>query len=323
MPGDWNDRLRKLLDLANAAREHPQEELRRPANQQPIAINLGIDFGTSFTKVCFRDVGAEHSGVITLDGNSIESALVPSVVAVDDKGQLHIAKQVNDSQSLLQVPYLKMRLAGFDHTLTSATELDPKYRSICCALSSWFLATIIQRCQEWILVHESERVKTRQIVWSANVGVPVEHYDSVAIKTFNEVFDVAWLWAQKGQILSDVRSILAAYKAARIASHDHGTDCHAIPEIAAAVQSFIMSREAVPGIYVYFDVGGGTVDGVAFDFINDDGERRINFYSATGIRSVRSSVLQVSVRGRRSSPPVPDPERPNASCFRFWMPVSR
>jgi hypothetical protein len=65
MPGDWNDRLRKLLVLANAAREHPQEELRRPVNQRPIAINLGIDFGTSFTKVCFRDVGAEHSPALS------------------------------------------------------------------------------------------------------------------------------------------------------------------------------------------------------------------------------------------------------------------
>ncbi|WP_132527801.1 hypothetical protein [Rhizobium sp. BK376] len=57
------------------------------------------------------------------------------------------------------------------------------------------------------------------------------------------------------------------------------TDFHAVPEIAAAVQSFVMSREAVPGIYVYFDVGGGTVDGVAFNYLNSRGERRINFYS--------------------------------------------
>jgi hypothetical protein len=89
---------------------------------------------------------------------------------------------------------------------------------------------------------------------------------SVAIKTFNQVFDVAWQWAQKDQLLSDVKSILAAYETARTASHDHETDCHAIPEIAAAVQSFIMSREAIPGMYVYFDVGGGTVDGVGISF---------------------------------------------------------
>jgi len=54
-------------------------------------------------------------------------------------------------------------------------------------------------------------------------------------------------------------------------------DCHAIPEIAAAVQSFISSRDAQPGVYVYFDIGGGTVDGVAFNYVNRDGEKTLNF----------------------------------------------
>jgi hypothetical protein len=216
-----------------------------------------------------------------IENRSTESALVPSIVAVDDEGRLRVAEHVEDSQSLLHVPYLKMRLAGLpiSDTLTRTTGHDPNYRRVCCALSSWFLATIIRRCQEWILIHESERVKNRHIVWSANVGVPVEHYDSAAVETFNEVFGVAWGWAQKGQLPLDVVKSVVVYEEERIASRDREKDCHAVPEIAAAVQSFIMSREAVPGIYVYFDVGGGTTDGVAFDFINDDGERRINFYS--------------------------------------------
>jgi len=281
MPGNWSDVLRKLLGVATALEERRQEELRRSLNRQPIAINLGIDFGTSYTKVCFRDVGAEHSEIITFDGKSTELALIPSIVTIDADGQLRIADQVGDQQNLVRIPYLKMHLANLSSGKTPARTVGYglNYKDLCCALSSWFLATLIQRCQKWISVHESERVKNRRIVWSANVGVPVEHYDSPAIDTFNEVLGVAWQWAQKGRLASDVKSALADYEAARTASRDHETDCHAIPEIAAAVQSFIISREAVPGIYVYYDVGGGTVDGVAFDFINDDGERRINFYS--------------------------------------------
>jgi hypothetical protein len=121
-----------------------------------------------------------------------------------------------------------------------------------------------------------ERVRNRAIVWSANVGVPVEHCDSAAIETFREVLRVAWLWVRSG-IPSDLCASLEAYRASL--EVDDVTDCHAIPEISAAVQSFIISREALPGIYVYFDIGGGTVDGVAFDFINNDGDRRVNFYS--------------------------------------------
>ena len=72
-------------------------------------------------------------------------------------------------------------------------------------------------------------------------------------------------------------------------------DCHAVPEIAAAVQAFVTSREAQPGIYIYFDVGGGTLDGVAFKYVNWDGERRINFLSAK-VASLGLAVLANSLR---------------------------
>jgi hypothetical protein len=108
--------------------------------------------------------------------------------------------------------------------------------------------------------------------------VPVEHYDSDKLKIFNEVLAVAWSWDQQDAIPGDVAGALKAYAAAQ-AGIANQTDCHAYPEIAAAVQSFITSREARPGIYIYFDIGGGTVDGVAFDFVGHNGERRVNFYS--------------------------------------------
>src|SRR5262249_40707713 len=89
----------------------------------------------------------------------------------------------------------------------------------------------------------------------------------------------AWLWVKQGEIPSSLPDAISAYNVTSGHLGEEATDFHAVPEIAAAVHSFVMSREAVPGIYVYFDIGAGTVDGVAFNFLNDDGERRINFYS--------------------------------------------
>jgi len=63
------------------------------------------------------------------------------------------------------------------------------------------------------------------------------------------------------------------------------------------VQSFVMSREAVPGIYVYFDIGGGTVDGVAFRYVNFNGERRINFYSGK-VAPIGVSAIGASLAGQ-------------------------
>lgn len=281
MAEDWTYKLRKLLRLLTGDDNRPNNLSIEPNVRQTIDINLGIDFGTSFTKVCFRDVGAERSGVIAFDGRSVESALTPSIVNIDAEGKLQIPEKGLSTTGVISVRYLKMYLAG------QSIENDPKSilghnlndRQVISALSSWYIATVIQCSQQWVHAHERQRVKNRRIIWSANIGVPVEHYDSGAIERFREVFDVAWRWSQNDQIPLNLVSALSAYSDAAGTPANQAVDCHAVPEIAAAVQSFIVSREAVPGIYIYFDVGGGTVDGVAFNFINNNGERRINFYS--------------------------------------------
>lgn len=250
---------------------------RSAPKARPLPINLGIDFGTSFTKVCFRDLGSEVSGIVAAG----KEALVPSIVAIGSDGQLFLGDCVSGKQSAVIVPYLKMRLAGgpIGERLPEFEGIDLNKAESVRALAAWFLASVIQRSQQWLAVHEADRLKNRLTVWSANVGVPVEHYDSQALTTFEEVLGVAWLWVKDDQVPKTLQQAQSSYGATQPCLAAEVTDFHAVPEIAAAVQSFVMSREAVPGIYVYFDVGGGTVDGVAFNYLNFRGERRINFYS--------------------------------------------
>src|SRR5690606_32878345 len=141
------------------------------------------------------------------------------------------------------------------------------------ALSAWFLASVISRSQDWIRTHQSDRLKNRNPVWSANVGVPVEHYDSDALEIFEEVLGVAWRWIEAPSIPATVQEAVSESELAAASLASGSRDFHAITELAAAVQSFVMSREAVPGVSVYFDIGGGTVDGAAFRYLNFTGER--------------------------------------------------
>lgn len=299
MAGDWRERLKALRNRftgksrgaahaensqpaapAETRRQPPADLPARPAEAETVAINLGIDFGTSFTKVCFRDVGTEESSVIPFE-TPPAGAFIPTVVAIDTAGRLFLGDQIPHRVSVTRVPYLKMRLAGLhlgdDLGTVGGVELGSA--AAAGALSSWFLASVLRRSQEWIGRNEGARLKNRTPVWSANVGVPVEYCDSGAIKTFNDVLGVAWLWLTSGSIPPTLFDALAAYERSARVLPEHTTDFHAVPEIAAAVHSFVISRESVPGVYVYFDVGGGTVDGVAFNLVNMSGERRINFYS--------------------------------------------
>ena len=230
-----------------------------------MVINLGIDFGTRFTKVCFRDVGPEETEVVTFGGDTIETSMIPSVVEIGANGRLSLSTDAESDAAAL-VRYLKMRLAGdqiSDDPPTWHGE-DLRHGNGIEALASWFFAKVILEAKAWIRECRGERLKGRPVQWSANVGVPVEYYDSPAIETFERALSVGWSWAEADTAPPDFQSARGRYQQDCLKFREGRSDCHALPEIAAAVQSFVMSRDAQPGIYIYFDIGGGTMDGVAF-----------------------------------------------------------
>lgn len=251
----------------------PQSIFREPeAIEDEIHINLGIDFGTSFTKVCYRDLGAEESIVAHIGK---DSSILSSVIAVDSSGRLHMSDDVNRTEQVCRVEYLKMRLAEvcFDSRPPLIDGLDFGSQLGLRALSAWFLASVVRKSQAWIRSNDRERLKNRVPVWSANFGIPVEHIDSNLKPVFLEVIRVAWLWAKSNSYPSaKVAQLRDAYCEARDKLNEGGdtnpdlTDCHTVPEIKAAIYPFVMSRDAAPGVYAHFDVGGGTLDGVSFKF---------------------------------------------------------
>ncbi len=278
---NWRDRLRRLRERLVGPHTDTPPPKQTTTRQAPLAINLGIDFGTSFTKVSFRDIGAEETGIVTFGSRSVEGTVLPSVVNIDRRGFLSLGTLKDPGDSAVVVRYLKMRLAHFapDDGPHEFNKIDLDSNEAVRALSAWYLGTIISRARAWVLKHEAGRVKGRQLQWSANVGVPVEFCDSPAIDLFRQVLGVAWIWAIQENIPWHLDESISKYKDTARQTQGEIMDCHAIPEIAAAVQSFLISREAQPGVYIYFDIGGGTVDGVSFDYINRQGQRRINFYS--------------------------------------------
>ncbi|HBB34319.1 MAG TPA: hypothetical protein DDZ80_23035 [Cyanobacteria bacterium UBA8803] len=278
-----------------------------PDEEELLYINLGIDFGTSFTKVCFRDIGRNYSEVVTFADRSanLEEALLPTKIGVLEDGTLLAGLTAAEWAALEQplktsINYIKMRLADLDipqqsdrWRLDRLPELDrPETVENLCA---YYLSCAIARAQSWIRQNKPDLVKNQTIEWSANVGVPVEYCDSAAIARFQKVLSLAWLLRNEPQIelftletldkcLSELRSHLA----------DNPIDCHAIPEISAEVWSCLNSREFDDGFYVFFDVGCGTLDGVSFRYWRHDGEPKVDFYSGLvkplGVSAISQSL---------------------------------
>ena len=264
-------------------------------------INLGIDFGTGYTKVCFRDLARDRSEVVTFaeptQGQlNLAATLMPTRLAILTDGTLltgltEAEWEANDKPIQKQIDYIKMRLAAIDlrqqdkendWRLEQIPELDDDttVESLC----AYYLSRVITRSQQWIAQNRPDLFTNQTVRWSVNIGVPVEYCDSPALKRFEKVLALAWLLKstdidasalnieQLNQLIEHLQQWMDNNKTM------NELDCTTTPEIVAAMWSFINSRQAQEGFYTFFDIGDGTLDGAAFIFRRDDGERQVDCY---------------------------------------------
>lgn len=262
-----------------------------------VELNLGIDFGTRYTKVCVRNTDTDESWVVRI-GNArtlVDQGLILSQVAIQNDGKLlggftddEWEARISKSSLSVVIDFIKMRLAQLDPKREASnwyTSALPKFKDVNLAkpdilenLCAYFLYRIILRTKRWIQAFNAEQFKNVEIQWSANIGVPVEYCDSPALERFRRILYLAWHLCEKvpnhtGMTIFDLNNHLQ-----RIRKKDFtNTPCFAIPEIAGAIYSYTVSRQAKTGVYIFFDVGGGTIEGVAFRFHRRNGIAEIDF----------------------------------------------
>ncbi|MCU0549775.1 MAG: hypothetical protein MUC48_10555 [Leptolyngbya sp. Prado105] len=259
---------------------------------EELSLNLGIDFGTSFTKVCFRDMVNNQSEIVTFtdEVTHLEEALLPTKIGILSDGTLITGLTASewqryDDQVQTTVEFVKMRLAAFDLPQYAGSWQLAHLPQVSQAeavenLCAYYLSRVIIRAQAWIRRNKPELIVNQKIDWSANVGVPVEYYDSKAIERFRKTLSLAWLLSNEPQTEPiTLENLQDCLKPLRAKLQHPASNCHAIPEISAEVWSLINSREVDAGFYVLFDVGDGTLDGSAFRYWNDDGEKKVDFFA--------------------------------------------
>jgi hypothetical protein len=258
---------------------------------QTVPLHLGIDFGTRYTKVCFRDLGSDKSEVVTFSTGKprLEDALVRSHIELGDGrivAGLSAAEWRHRSRppGSTDVDFVKMRLASLDlpvgadgWALTPVDGCESPDRVE--ALAAFFLARVIDRSCAWIVHGKSDLLTGRTPLWSFSIGVPVKYANSPCLGRFERVLGVAAAWARRGvpqtTTLDEACATVKDLEQVRWT-----TEVSVQAEIAAAVRSFITSARALEGVYLYFDVGAGTLDGASFRFYRPPEESsQINFYS--------------------------------------------
>lgn len=297
----WRDRIVGWLEGRGAPSKPalPGEATgaREPATR-PVYLHIGLDFGTRFTKPCVRNIGLERSSVVVFGsagqavGDAGASALLVSAVLVRD-GRVQAGLTEAEWEELKPgayrgdrvVDYLKMRVAalddsglvvpGWQRTDQGAVRDEAELE----ALTVFYLARVIARCRKRTSEVQREWFLNRSPRWSTSLGIPAAHSQSAIDARFERLVRRAEAWARCGvspeMRVEEVREAVGALPAGNGAG---GVDV--CPEIAAAVEAFVRSRAAVDGVYLYFDVGAGTLDGNSFRLYRPPGQRRqVNIYS--------------------------------------------
>ncbi len=165
-------------------------------------------------------------------------------------------------------------------------------------MAFYYLAKVLQYTKHFIEKNEAKRIRNQEVKWSGNICIPVEMTGTEVERLFTKIFSLAWNYAQDN-VSSDYNIVKEIYYSHSKGFNEEVSDFTAYPEIAAAIQSFATSRKIRDGIYICFDIGGGTVDGVSFKFRNDDGDRQISLYQGK-VENLGVDVTEEKIAGTRA-----------------------
>lgn len=241
---------------------------------------IGLDFGTSATKVVIRDAFAATSVFPVQfhpDRPGIDGYLIPS--RVFRTGRVYSLAEGADRITDLKLSLLACR-AKFP-----VTEFDD-----CCA----FLALVIRRARGWLLSRHRDIYRRHALNWRLNLGLAARSYqDDATVAMFRRLaWAAANLAADDNARTITSESVEQYRKLSRLAVKEGSADAFqfgwndvdAVPEVSAQLQGFMSSARwnwrARP-VMMLVDVGAGTVDSALFHVrVPASGSGVLTFYAS-------------------------------------------
>jgi len=257
-----------------------------PARRQPYFVQIGFDFGTSYSKCICRDVAIDKAWVY-IPNSSVKSELpflIPGALLLNDGTLEHVEHQGID--------YPENGLYHLKHALVKAAlqEWDDPvltvYRNAKGLSDVKELSRFVENCAVYYLAGVLGEIRNdvrrrmpdfgalKKDYMAVNLAVPVADAQLPQVNTaYKRVLYEAWRLADKlaghpPLHLMDLESLRNSSQNAE--GGDGAGACTIYPEVSANVQGFVRSRVSSPGIYLFSDTGAGTVDQSVFIFSRRD-----------------------------------------------------
>ncbi len=231
--------------------QHPEH---RGERSTPMAVRVGVDFGTAFTKVVIRagvDLVPVDWSAVTGDDSEMGRYVVPGFVVRAPDGEFCwrcLAEA--DIQGNLKLPVIEM--AGADE---------------CPIATVAYLALVIRYARAFLYRNAEigRKLVGRSLRWELNIGCPTEpHENPKVVDVFRRIARTAWFLAAEERLTE--QDVVAAWALA-----DCETDLEAepgvVPEFVAQIAGYLGSPQVKPGLHALIDIGAATLDVATFNVV--------------------------------------------------------
>lgn len=246
----WSpEQFNRLKPLQHNSAVGASLQIHAGRSDDPRELVMGLDFGTSCTKVVIDDRQMQHRYAVPLvDAPGVGAYLLPARLNERDG-----AYTLDDCGSAFTD--LKLALMA-----------SPQDDSVCARVCA-YLALVIRASRSWLFTHHRDAFTGAEILWTLALGQPADQVSSVESRQlFEYLGSVAWQLAASEK---DIRSEDALKLWGRRVGLSNGDEVEVVvmPEMAAQIHGFVSSQSfdsRNANIYLMVDVGAGTVDASIF-----------------------------------------------------------
>lgn len=270
----------------------------------PFLLAVGIDFGTAFTKSMIRNTTTDELYAVSFSECGKNVFFLPSVLYLRDEQLIHPIGYIGPTEEAT-ISYLKMALTekcrgaplreeGIFWQFNGQKFTYPfeKYIEalVGCYLRDVVIETLKFAYSKWpdFGTHPEDRVYFQ-------MSVPAEDAQQEAVL---DCFRKCLFWAVD-RAHSGHHDVSLIDIQTAIESHGGRDDCFFLAEVTANVLTYRLSRAGRPGLYLFVDVGAGTVDLSIFLYPNPEYFGEQMNYAAARVSFTGSSQIELRALGSK------------------------
>lgn len=270
-------------------------DLTPPAHERKNSyfVQIGFDFGTSYSKCVCRDIMTNKAWVHVYSRSQDQELpfLIPSALIIKNNRIFH----VEDTRT----HYPENGLYHLKNALVLAANghldnpLLVPYQNAVRLKKGNQLPTLIATCAVYFLAGVLGEIRGQirerfpgfgtlpEDYIAINLAIPVEDAQQPKVSTlYHRIICESWELSDQlsGHPHIHLAELISLRKKIQVnENHVVNDACFIYPEVSANVQGFVRSRSSSPGIYLFSDTGGGTVDQSVFIFTRQDYSEHLTY----------------------------------------------